>query len=150
MIILPGNAVEKFIAEENSALLHVCNCQGVMGSGIAREIKEKIPDAYDSYKEFEFNHGLHLGTVSSAWFNSSQIVHNLHAQKHYGTDGKRYLNYEAFWQCLEKVRDYLPTNIESIIIPFNIGCDRAGGNWAIVSTMIQQAFGKYHIVAYKL
>lgn len=150
MIILPGNAVEKFMAEENSALLHVCNCQGVMGSGIAREIKEKIPDAFENYKHFESTYGLRLGTISYAHFSHGQTVFNLHAQEYYGTDGLRYLNYEAFWQCLEKVRDYLLMDTETVIVPFNIGCDRAGGNWAVVSTMIQQVFKNYNIIAYKL
>ena len=34
-----------------NVILHQVNCQGVMGSGIAAEVKRRFPKAYNSYKE---------------------------------------------------------------------------------------------------
>ena len=33
-----------------NVILHQVNCQGVMGSGIAAEIKRRFPQAYEDYK----------------------------------------------------------------------------------------------------
>ena len=33
-------------------ICHQVNCQGVMGSGIARQIRERWPRVYDGYKNF--------------------------------------------------------------------------------------------------
>ena len=31
-------------------IVHQVNCYGVMGSGIAKQVKERYPDVYDIYK----------------------------------------------------------------------------------------------------
>ena len=33
-------------------ILHQVNCQGVMGSGIAKQVREKFPNVYEAYKEY--------------------------------------------------------------------------------------------------
>lgn len=37
---------------QGSLFLHACNCQGVWGSGIARQFKESFPVAYRKYKKY--------------------------------------------------------------------------------------------------
>lgn len=39
-----------FDAPEGSILVHACNSQGVWGSGIAKEFKERFPEDYLEYK----------------------------------------------------------------------------------------------------
>lgn len=39
-----------FDAPKKSIIVHAVNCQGVWGSGIAKEFKEKYPHSYRSYK----------------------------------------------------------------------------------------------------
>ena len=39
-----------FDAEPGSCLVHACNAQGVWGSGIAKEMKERFPLAFGRYK----------------------------------------------------------------------------------------------------
>lgn len=70
----------------------------------------------------------------------------MNAQHLYGK-GKRFLNYEAFYKCLEKVRDFMKENyFTSIGFAKNTGCDRAGGNWEIVHTMIDQVFKDFNVL----
>lgn len=148
MRVVNGNAVTAVINKEVDLLLHVANCQGRMGSGIALTIKEEIPSAYKAYKTFETDKELTLGTVSS-----DGTVINLHAQEFYGYDGKRYLDYEALARSLEHVKSVLDKRGKKykIGLPFKMGCDRAGGSWEVVSSMISHYLQPDHeILVYKL
>lgn len=44
-------------------IVHGCNCQGVMGSGVAKQIKEKYFTVYEIYRKIYENQGLELGTI---------------------------------------------------------------------------------------
>ena len=136
-----GDLLELFRNGAVDVILHVANCQGVMGSGIAAQIKDQYPEAYDSYKEFEkySPNGLELGTISYAIMNNFVGICNLHAQHLYGS-GTRFLNYEALYNCLESVVDLLNYAPMVIGIPFRMGSDRAGGDWRIVEKMIEVVF----------
>lgn len=143
-----GNAVDALIDGEVDFLLHVANCRGKMGSGIALEIKNRIPSAYFNYKYHEkINSKVILGEVSSG----SNVV-NLHAQEYYGYDGKRYLDYEALAKCLEKTKGCLDKvgNEVKIGVPFKMGCDRAGGSWNIVVSMLEHYLQDYKVVVYDI
>lgn len=41
-----------FDAPKGSLLVHACNAQGVWGSGIAREFKQRFPKSFEEYREF--------------------------------------------------------------------------------------------------
>lgn len=132
---------------KTNAIAHVCNCQGVMGSGIAREIKTRYPTAFEAYKQNEIDmqkipayQGLQLGTISYAEVRPTEFVFNLHAQQFYGTD-KRHLNYEALYKSLEQMRSVMILNkIQSVGFPYMMGSDRAGGDWNVVRAMIESVF----------
>lgn len=117
-------------------MLHVCNNKGVMGSGIALQVKNQIPDAYRAYKEFEHAYGeIPLGTISTCY-----NVINLHAQDGYG-QGRRHLDYEALYSSLEKAALYIEKQgIERVGVPYLMGSDRAGGDWRVVYSMLESVF----------
>jgi O-acetyl-ADP-ribose deacetylase (regulator of RNase III) len=137
-----------------SAIAHVCNCQGVMGSGVALAIKMRYPEAYQAYKNFELSHsGLKVGTMSFAAVRPDKLIYNLHAQMYYGSDKKRYLDYEGLYTALEKVcGDMCFRGIDSIAVPFKMGADRAGGDWNVVTAMLTSVFEPHGIkvIAVKL
>lgn len=148
MKVTEGDAITALLNDDVDLLIHIANCQGRMGSGIALSIKTRIPSAYDAYKLFEKERTLTLGTVSS----DNKVV-NLHAQKYYGYDGKRYIDYEALALCLESIKNTLDKRGKSyrIAVPYRMGCDRAGGSWGIVKSMISQYLLPDHqILIYKL
>lgn len=138
------------------AIMHVCNCQGVMGSGIAAGIKEKYPAAHEAYIKFGRKNHLTLGTVSFASIKingTDKYIFNLHAQDWYGY-GERHLNYEALYQTLEKAAATcsLQGLKGSIAVPFKMGSDRAGGDWNIVKAMLDSVLDKseYNLYCCKL
>lgn len=136
MNIIKANAVTYTLESPERLLIHVCNNKGSMGAGIAKEIKERIPEAFYAYKK-----GGHLGYVSYG----GQVC-NMIAQDGYGRD-KRYLNYGALSQCLYNVKmdiDYYDANVE-VVAPYMMGAGLAGGDWDIVSEMVEFYLGEVTI-----
>lgn len=128
---------------------HVCNSCRVMGSGIALAIKTRYPAAFEAYMASEMT----LGTFSVATLEDGKKIVNLIGQRYYGGDGKRYLDYEAFYSGMETLRDSLEAaaaegRIYSLGVPYKIGSDRAGASWSIVEAMIKDLFDKSVVPCY--
>ena len=147
-----GNLIDALFLKQCDAIAHCCNCKGVMGSGIALEIKNRIPSAYRAYKEHETAYGLTLGSVSFAnptyhllgqpdcVYSEEHQVYNLHAQAEYGY-GKRQVDYEALYKALETVKTEMHKRQQKILgVPYKMACDRAGGDWRIVNAMLESLF----------
>ena len=130
-------------------ICHQVNCQGRMGSGIAKQIRERWPIVYDSYVQVASS--VWLGCVQKVVVDISQkTVINMFAQEYYGYDGKRYTSYDAFWACLGGIRDSVPKG-SKIGFPAKIGCGLGGANWEVISTMIIEVLGKdYDVYIYAL
>ena len=120
---------------------HQVNCQGVMGSGIARQVREKYPNNYKGYCMMceEFKPSELLGKVFCGKVGEKFIIANLFAQEKFGYDGKCYTSYDALKKCLENVRSGFSG--QTIAIPYLMGCYRGGGDWDIVYKMIEDIFG---------
>lgn len=123
-------------------ICHQVNCQGVMGSGIARQIRERWPVVYLNYKMLceDIKPELLIGKIQI-----TDRVINIFSQDNYGYDGRRYTSYDAFVEALLKFRNHIPVG-STIGFPKNIGCGLGGGNWQIISAMIEEILGKYYEV----
>ena len=77
-------------------ICHSCNCQGVMGGGVAKQIKEKYPDIYRQYKKLcdRTESKELLGSVQLIGCDDGKIIANLFGQYKYGTD-KQQTDYKA-------------------------------------------------------
>ena len=143
-------------------ICHQVNCQGVMGSGIAGQIKERWPIVYKSYiakyeaakKHVSLNNKKYsadeflLGDIQivALWkdyykTDFHQSVINIFAQQYYGYDGLRYTSYDAFWNCLYLIRQSIPKG-SKIGFPDHIGCGLGGANWTTIRTMIEIVLGE--------
>lgn len=106
--------------------VHQVNCQGVMGAGIAKQVRAEFPRVYDMYSRVCKLHSPEqlLGSV--------QIVDgicNLYGQLSYGTDRVQ-TDYTAVHKALGGLAKYcIKNNIKTIAIPYKIGCGLAGGDW---------------------
>ena len=129
---------------------HQVNCQGVMGSGIAKQVREKYPHVYDLYKNFcdahkhnpsvMLGHCLPYATWEEYNTNFNGIV-NLFAQEKFGYDGKCYTDYDALHQCLGYVNEHIKYfDDKTVAIPYLMGCHRGGGDWNVVYKMIEEVF----------
>jgi O-acetyl-ADP-ribose deacetylase (regulator of RNase III) len=138
---------------KNGILAHGVNCQGAFGSGVALNIKNKYPSVYRAYRravEQSHDRGSLLGMVQlvntkpDGVYDPNEdtvLVANIFTQLNYGKDGKRYLDYEALYVGFEKLYNRSFMYDLPLCIP-KIGCGLAGGDWGIVSKMIEKAYPK--------
>lgn len=139
------------------AIIHQANCQCTMGSGIAKTIQEKYPEAYEADCKTVKGDINKLGTFSFAEiFRKIESSHrfdkierfyiiNMYSQFQYGVD-KRYTNYEAMVTALEKIKQFcIDENLKKVSCPCLMGCFRGGGNWIIVRAILESIFGNSKI-----
>lgn len=128
-------------------ICHQVNCQGVMGSGIARQVREKFPNVYNNYVKncnyFHEDTSKLLGCIQVDSINEKQKIVNLYAQNTFGYDGKRYTDYSALKNCLCGVCNHFIDSNYTIAFPYLMSCDRGGGSWDIVYEMIEEIFKDY-------
>lgn len=124
-------------------ICHQVNCMGRMGSGVAKQVRAKYPEAYLAYKE---RHGEDmLGISQFIPCHDGKVVVNMFAQKNYGYDGKQYTSYDAFRKCLDWISQIAAPN-DTIAMPYKIGCGLGGGDWDVIYSLISETIGKSHTV----
>ena len=136
---------------------HCCNVHNVMGSGVAKVLRTRFPEVYDADCEcynIATNHSCTslgceslLGRCESIHITTrpeeTNIKHvcNLYGQKYYGFSSTRYIDYEALYCAIEKLKYFILLNkFKSVAMPNKIGCVRGGGCWAVVLEMIKYIF----------
>lgn len=125
-------------------ICHQVNCQGRMGSGVAKIIRSRFPEAFGEYKDVCSKGQARLGLTQYV-SSKSKVIINMFAQERYGYDGKRYTSYKAFEMCLEDIHRSVP--IGSVIaMPYKIGCGLGGGNWDTIYEMIGYELGRDYTV----
>lgn len=134
-------------------ICHCVNCQGKMGSGVAKSLKEKYPLIYNAYCDFVKKNGIGknlLGKIQVVEVITNNInIVNMFCQEYYGYDGKKYVSYDAIAVAFNNLCEYILTNNINrditICIPFKFGSGLAGGNWNIVKEIIVQTLITYEI-----
>lgn len=122
-------------------IVHQVNTLGVMGGGIARQIKDKYPVVYEKYVDFctLYSDDDLLGCVQFVEVGDV-IVANVFAQKSIDF-GKCNTVYDALCAGLKRVKEYCyENNIKEIGVPDLIGCGLAGGNRDVVMNIIYDLF----------
>jgi O-acetyl-ADP-ribose deacetylase (regulator of RNase III) len=76
--------VGDLVRSDEPVLAHGCNTAGVMGAGIARQIREEIPEAFRAYQN-EMPHA--LGSAQYVW-TGTRSVFNLMTQRVPGPDAR--------------------------------------------------------------
>lgn len=130
-------------------IIHGCNAQGAMNSGVAKAIRARYPQAFSDYSDHHAHYGLRMGEV--IWSpNEPHIVGNAITQKFYGRDpGTRYVSYDAIADVMEQCnRIAKEAAVEEIAMPF-IGAGLANGKWRVIEQIIQE-YSQFQPVIYYL
>ena len=114
-------------------IAHGCNARGVMGSGVAKLIREKYPYAYKEYRSSFETKGLSLGEVQIVKCRDRTII-NMILQENYGRDHKRYVSYDAVANAMVTIEEVLYG--EEIAMPM-IGSGLGGGKWSVIESIIK-------------
>ncbi len=125
---------------ETGIIVHGCNCQGVMGSGIALEVKNRFPLVFHEYERIHRTQGLKLGTISYVEVAPNKFIVNAQTQNLYGTE-QRPMSYDAMVDCFEEVLKFARAikthrNVKLDINFPLIGAVRGGGRWDIIEKII--------------
>jgi len=146
--ILNGNLFDT----DAEIICHQCNCQGVMGSRVAAEVKRRYPNVYQIYYDTYAYEGLVLGDtiIVPTGNDKEQVIANLCAQDKYGRD-KQYTDYDALRKCLRSVKDFIELRSKwkvqaRIAFPYGMGSVRGGGDWNTVYQIIDEELGRYYDV----
>jgi O-acetyl-ADP-ribose deacetylase (regulator of RNase III) len=118
-------------------ICHQVNEYGVMGAGIALQIKEKFPTNFVNYTiECAIYKKKLYGNVFF-YKDKQQLIANCFSQIEWQTD------YELVKKVCVKLLQYCRENkIKTIGIPFKYGCGLAGGDWNIVEKIFKDTFEK--------
>ena len=124
------------LAHQKGIIVHGCNCQGVMGSGIARTIRERYPKVYEEYADHHKKFGLQLGDIQVIKVDEDKYIVNAMTQHLYGSS-RRFANYEAIAECFESIESVRQTINPKLPVVFpKIGAGLAQGDWKIIHRII--------------
>jgi O-acetyl-ADP-ribose deacetylase (regulator of RNase III) len=137
--------VDDLLEVKSGAIIHGCNCIGVMGAGVALAVRKKYPHAYSAYVD-HCNDSRKLAGVAHALLGTNHYVQltpelcliNAFTQLVPGVHS-RMVNYDAVVTCFEDAQKYLKDRsaVMPQIISFpKIGAGLAGGRWEIISSII--------------
>lgn len=122
-------------------IVHQVNCMGVMGSGVAKAIKDKWPLAYRSYLQYIANNDGVLGQIDMIYVDEKLLVVNLFGQYSFNKPGIPkvcHTSYDSWKNALGILKALNPPT--PIHFPYNVGCDRGGGDWNTISALIETHF----------
>jgi O-acetyl-ADP-ribose deacetylase (regulator of RNase III) len=144
------------LAVEYGVIVHGCNAQGVMKSGLAAQVREKYPEVYEEYRRHmpalppvrtdsavgrPRTGTLPMGSISSVEVSINKWIVNATTQFAFGKDNKRYVSYDAIEIAFREVvrliyevtqkRGFTPT----LHIP-RIGAGLAGGDLRAILEII--------------
>lgn len=135
LIDVEGNLLES----ECDGIIHQVNCLGKMGSGIARQIREKWPGVYWDYKKAYQKGQLKLGNVIISEYGP--IVYNMCSQFDYCMVRgcrKVHTDYHALTTALRIILKHAKEiELKRVGVPFGIGCGLGGGNWETVKAILE-------------
>lgn len=118
-------------------IVHQTNCKGVMGAGIAKQVRDQFPDVFKKYKALCDKYRYHtyelLGACQFVEENGKTIC-NAFGQDGFNKPGCN-TDYIALRECLKKIAKRYSE--KTVALPYKIGCGLARGDWFIVETMIR-------------
>lgn len=171
MKIIKGDLIELAKQGHFDVITHGCNCFCTMGAGIAVPMKENFGCNEFPMEASEYKGDINkLGTIDYQTANLvlnkpntgnlnllsidlvfQLIVVNSYTQYRYGwnhVDGdKKPVDYEAISLCMRKINHQFKG--KSIGLP-KIGCGLAGGDWNIVSKILEKELKDMNVTVVEL
>ncbi len=129
-------------------LPHVCNDEGIWGSGVVIPIKSKFPEAYREhiidFEKCKSTNVNFLGRTQIVQVKPNLFVVNMVAQK--GIGGVRPLRYDCLATCMSDLREHAKNQLVSgkraFVYAPKFGSYRAGGNWDFIDLLINDFWEK--------
>lgn len=150
-----------FLDAPERYIVHGCNAQGRMGSGAAKVLMDRYARVRPTYiAEYERHKREEIPFLGTAHYVINEpdehIVINAITQENCGDDGALYVSYDAIAEVFEQINNaataitgYVPSMpvMDAVAMPL-IGCGLAGGDWKIVSEIIENLSTSFEPVVY--
>ena len=137
-------------------LVQQCNCQNVMGKGIAKAISTAYPEVARADNATKTGDKAKLGTYTYARVKDNVVVANAYSQYNYGwlnplDSNGRQTDYEALRKSLTAVRDdFTGRSTHPVIfyVPLMIGAGNAKGDPEIIQPMVKEIFKEHDLILF--
>ena len=121
-------------------IAHVCNDIGAWGKGFVLPLAQRYPQVKVQYKEWyqrKTDPPFALGQVQFVSVDADVWVANMIGQHGIYRQGSTPpIRYDALRECLSRVREFAREHKADVQMP-RIGCGLAGGDWNVVSEIIE-------------
>lgn len=130
-------------------IVHQCNARGIMGSGVARQVKEQYPSVYGKYFDMcdSRPRSKLMGEAQIVQIDDKRSIVNLIGQYHFLPRTQRHTDYNALEKGFKQLKIDRPK--VDLAMP-KIGCGLGGGDWNIVSQLIVDIFDDRTVYVYEL
>lgn len=145
-----GNAISLFLNGEYSMFAHGCNIFNRMGSGIAKEVRERLPELWELDQKTIEGDRSKLGTISSASYINDGFAFNFYTQATFW-DPSDMLSYDAVRSCFETLNGVCQETVDfglckpTMCIPM-IGAGLARGDWDKIVAIINEVTPNIDII----
>lgn len=124
---------------DEGIIAHGVNCQRVMGSGVAKSIRDKWPVVFYQYEKNKPA----LGTTHFVEITPVLFVANCYTQDNFGRDScKQYASLYAIRSSLSEVFNFAAVMDFPLYMP-RIGCGLGGLIWDDVQPIIEELEQQY-------
>jgi len=137
MNILKGDLIQFARTGRFDVIVHGCNCFCSMGAGIAKQIRDNFPEAYQADLETQMGDKEKLGTFSQARIEnngSSFTIVNGYTQYDFSGHGTL-VDYNAVQKIFARIKNNFKN--QKIGYP-KIGAGLAKGDWNVISCIINK------------
>lgn len=140
--IVKGNAISLFLSGEYQLFAHGCNIFNRMGSGIAKEVRERLPELWEADQKTVEGDRTKLGRMSSIGYDDGRIAFNFYTQATFW-DPNDMLSYDAVRSCFKTLNAACQETIDygldkpTMCIPM-IGAGLARGDWDKIAAIINE------------
>lgn len=132
-----GDLLDLAEVGEFDIIIHGCNCFHTFGAGIARAIKKRWPETHRTdVQQTKYGDRNKLGSTTETRVSPTLLVINGYTQYGYGSNGPN-VDYEAIRSVFRHIKERHGNKGLRFGIP-KIGAGLAGGDWSIISEIIDE------------
>lgn len=135
-------------------ICHQVNCKGVMGSGLAKQVRSRFRPVYEIYRGFchDTEPNVLLGTFLAVTTDGRIVRHNdlerirtktiinIFGQNGYGRGGCHTRRDDVLAALVALHRQMCIHRINTVAIPKGMGCGLGGERWSTIEQIIASVF----------
>lgn len=136
--VVKGDIIRLTLKGDFDVIVQGCNCFNTMGAGFAKQVKKVFAEAWQADQKTRKGDRTKLGTITYALIEHQGrefYVINAYTQFNYGREKIQYVDYDAVRSCFKEIAKVFEN--KHIAYP-KIGCGLAGGDWNVVSNIINE------------